>query len=137
MERLLEMGRAFFAESGYTEMEFDPDTTAGMLRYLMDSDDGALFVADVGRLIGMAGALAYPFYFNAGHKTGQELFWWMVPEFRGGVHGVRLLHELERWARSVGCASFSMIALSTLPRAADIYARSGYRASDQSFIKVI
>lgn len=131
------MGRAFFAESGYAEMEFDSDTTVNTLRNLIDNDDGALLVADVGRVIGMAGALAYPFYFNSKHKTGQELFWWMEPEFRGGVHGVRLLFELEKWAKSVGCKSFTMIALSTLPRAGDIYTRSGYRASDQSFIKAI
>ena len=133
------MGRQFFAESGFdAESSFDPESFTVTLEHLVSSEDGALFVADAGgQLIGMAGALAYPHYFNVASKAAQELFWWVEPARRGGTAGVRLLQGLEAWAKGVGCATLTMICLPIDSPAERVYQRVGYRASERSYIKRI
>jgi len=132
----LEMGRAFFDESGFgAETTLDAETTAATLARLVDSADGVLLVVETDGLIGMAGALAYPHYFNADSLTAQELFWWVRPESRGGSAGVRLLQALEAWAMGRGCTTITMVCLPIDSPAEDVYQRVGYRASERSYIK--
>lgn len=137
--RMLEMGRAFFIESGFNqEAEWDDESTLVMFRQVLSG--GGLFVSDYGgQLVGMVGALAFPFYFNAHHMTAQELFWWVSPEYRRGVSGMKLLRAVEQWAKDKGCKTMMMISLPKLADspAAAVYEKTGYRASEQTFIKVI
>ena len=132
----LEMGRAFFDESGFgAETAFDAETTAATMAHLIDDASGVLLVAETEGLIGMAGALAYPHYFNADSKTAQELFWWVRPESRGGSAGVRLLQALEAWAKGQGCTTMTMVCLPIDSPAERVYQRVGYRPSERSYIK--
>lgn len=129
---LVGMGERFFLESGYSkEATFDPATFESTLRSLIDGDSGILIITEGG----MAGALVYPMYFNASILTGQELFYWISPEHRGG--GVALLDALESRAKALGAKTFSMICLDTLrPEAVGrLYERRGYRKSEHSYIK--
>ncbi|KFC61958.1 GNAT family N-acetyltransferase [Massilia sp. LC238] len=135
---LLSMGRKFFAASGYADIaRFDEESFRRTVDQLM-TDNAVCLVAEIdGQVVGAAGALAYPFYFDASHKTGQEVFWWLDPEHRGGQVGIRLFAELEAWARAQGCKSFTMIALDAVDawRVGKIYQRCGYRPSEHSYIK--
>lgn len=133
----LELGRLFFEASGYAaETEYDPATTAATFTHLITSPDGLLLVAEKeSGLVGMAGALAYPHYFNAESKAAQELFWWVQPEARGGLTGVRLLQGIESWARDQGCRTLTMICLTIDSPAERVYQRTGYRASERNYIK--
>lgn len=132
----VEMGRAFFDESGFAaETAFDPATTAQTVTHLINSPQGVLLIAETDQIIGIAGALAYPHYFNADSLTAQELFWWVRPESRGGSAGVRLLQAMEAWAKGVGCTTMTMICLPIDSPAERVYQRVGYRASERSYIK--
>lgn len=135
---VIDMGQRFFAASGYADVAaFDADSFTATVRHLMDGAGVCLVAEEDGRVVGMAGAMAYPFYFNMAHKTGQELFWWLNPAHRGGSLGAQLFDGLEEWARVQGCASFTMVALNASRPAAvgAIYKRRGYRASEHTFIK--
>lgn len=135
---LLAMGRRFFAMSGYADLtNFDDASFCATVDRLMGADATCLVAEADGQVVGAAGALAYPFYFNADHKTGQEVFWWLDPEHRGGQVGICLFAELEAWARAQGCRSFTMIALDAVDaaRVGKIYQRCGYRPSEHSYIK--
>lgn len=135
---LLAMGRAFFAATGYSDIaQFDDASFAKTVEHLMTGDAVCLVAEVDGRVVGAAGALAYPFYFNAAHKTGQEVFWWLNPEHRGGQLGIHLFAALESWAKDQGCQSFTMIALDAVDadRVGRIYRRCGYRPSEHSYIK--
>lgn len=137
-DSVLPLAERFFEASQYGSiMQFDPESFRRTFEHLLAGDGVCLLAEHGGRLVGMAGALAYPFYFNAAHKTGQELFWWVEPAARGSTVGARLFKGLESWARSVGCKTFSMICLDSLKPAkvAAMYIRSGYRASEHTFIK--
>lgn len=134
----LVMGRAFFDESGFAaETSFDEGSFRLTLERLLAMADGVLLVADRGGdLVGMAAGIAYPHYFNARQKAAQEMFWWVRPDKRGSPAGVRLLHELEAWAREKDCATLTMICLPELDSPAErVYQKSGYRASERGYIK--
>lgn len=134
VDACLDMCRRFYDESGVTEQGYSDDAMRQTLAHLIASDDAALFVVDRAGLVGMAAAVAYPSYFN-GTKAAQELFWWVRPEARGGVIGVRLLHALEAWAKERGCVSLTMVCLPIDSPAEQVYQRSGYRPSERSYMK--
>lgn len=134
---MVEMGRKFFDLTGWSDIaDWSEYSFAATLRRLMSSDDGVLLVIDRNGPVGMAGALLYPFYFSAAHRTGQELFWWVDPEARGR-EATELLDRLEQQAREQGAMSFTMIAVDVLRSAAlaRYYTRRGYRAAENTFIK--
>jgi GNAT superfamily N-acetyltransferase len=137
LPRVLAMCERFFEAAGLPDVAvYDPETMERTLRQLMGGEMGALFVAERdGEVVGMTGGMLYPFYFNASHLTGQELFWWVDPEHRGVGRG--LFDALEIWAKAMGAETFSMIALDRLnpERVAEIYRARGYRANEHSFIR--
>lgn len=130
---MVELGRRFHAYAGVVEIPFDPESFRLTLERGIQDADQCYLVADVdGTLLAMAGAIAYPPYFNHAARTGQELFWWSECG-----EGMRLHAALADWARTRGCQSFAMIALADgrSERMARLYKRMGYRPSEQTFIK--
>ena len=136
---LLVMGQKFFDLAGWPEIaEWDDASVTATLNHLIGSADGVLLAIDHGKdgLVGMAGALLYPFYFNSAHRTGQELFWWVEPAARGR-EALELFDALEGRARQQGAMSFKMGTVEGL-RSATLeryYRRRGYRASENTFIR--
>ena len=138
MPALTRMGRQFFALTGISDItSFDDESFHRTIAHLIEGD-GVCLVAEIdGQVVGAAGALAYPFYFNVAHKTGQEIFWWIDPEWRNGKIGMQLFVALETWAKDAGCKTFSMIALDQVEadKVGKMYKRCGYRATEHSYIK--
>jgi GNAT superfamily N-acetyltransferase len=132
------MGERFHAEAGWADVvPYVVADCAQSLRELVGAPAGILLVAEAeGRLVGMAGGLAHPFYFNFAHRTGSELFWWVEPGLRDGT-GAALLQSLEDAARAIGCESWAMVAVDKVrpETMARIYRRRGYRPAEHSFIK--
>jgi GNAT superfamily N-acetyltransferase len=132
------LGELFHAEAGWADIcEYSIEDTEKTLTYLVNDDNGILFVAEAdGEIVGMAGGLAHPIYFNLAHKSGQELFWWVKPGLRGGI-GRGLLDAMEAEAKAIGCTSWAMIALDKVQPelTGRLYRRRGYRASEHSWIK--
>lgn len=135
---LVAMGREFHGAAGWGDItSFSDEDCAQTLSNMIASDDAIIMVADRdGEIIGMSGGVTTPIYFNYGHKTGQELFFWMRPDARNG-EGARLLAALEDAARAKGCQSWAMIALDKIrPEATGaLYRRRGYRPAEHSWIK--
>lgn len=134
---VVRMGERFFETAGWPDYaEWDEASITATLESLITGDLGEVFVLEEGgKLVGMAGGMLFPFYFNHNHLTGQELFWWIEPEHRG--QGAALFDALEGWAKAAGAMSFTMIAVDRLK--ADvmgrIYRMRGYRAAEHSYIK--
>ena len=136
--KILPLAHSFFAASNYGDLvEFSDDTFRRTFEQLLGDSGVCLVAEDSGAIVGAVGAITYPFYFNEGHRTGQELFWWVSEGSRGRDTGARLFHELEKWARSVGCKTFTMVALDSVnpETVGGIYKRAGYRASEHTYIK--
>jgi GNAT superfamily N-acetyltransferase len=138
VETVALMGARFFEEAGWADVTtWDHPSICATLRSMIEQESGiVLVVRHHGDIVGMAGGLVYPAYYNAHHLTGQEMFWWVEPDHRAGV-GLMLLDALEDQAMMRGAQSWSMIALDKLrPEAIGaIYQRRGYRPSERTFIK--
>jgi len=136
MPRLLEMGRAFFRESGHErEFEFDPDSFAETLSLL--AQHGLLRVAD-----GPSGPVAMGAidvaraYWNRKVVLSREAFWYVDPGHRKGL-GRRLLTDMEAAAGSYGAVIFDVVA-EPGPRSApleEIYRRAGFNPAERTFRK--
>lgn len=135
---IAEIGERFHGEAGWGDIcSYSLEDCEKAIRHLISSDDGICIVAvKDGRIVGIAGGLAHPLYFNHAHKSGQELFWWVQPEHRHGI-GRQLLDAMEEAAKAKGCSSWAMIALDKVnpELTGRIYQRRGYRASEHSWIK--
>lgn len=136
---ILRMGSDFFAASGFAAIA-DADTLSMIetAEGLMKNEAAVLLVADIdGELVGMAGAVSYPFYFNREHLTGQELFWWVDPRHRSDGAGKALMEGIEAWARSIGMHSLMMVAIPSLEgeSVGKLYQRAGFKPAEQNYIR--
>jgi hypothetical protein len=135
---ILVLGRKFFDQAKWAEIvEWDEASVQATLDLLLTSH--VLLVLEKDRtVVGMAGALIYPFYFNIGHITGQEVFWWVEPDHRNGS-GRSLREALESAARAKGARSFTMISVEHADHKPEAMARAyrmaGYVPSERCFIK--
>jgi hypothetical protein len=134
---LVEMGEKFHAKSSFSEFgEFVADDFSQTVESIMSGKmPGALFVADDGsQLVGMAGAIYFPLYFNFSSTLGQEVFLWAEKET--GL-GMRLLDALERHAADNGVVGFMTGSISGLRDEAvgRSYRMRGYRPGENSFMK--
>lgn len=138
LDELLRMGRAFHAVTGVADIvPLDEASLERTFVQLIDNPFGCLIVCDAHHsLCGAVGALVHPHYMNSKHLTGQELFWWVEPDWRNGM-GPMLFDALEHWVRGVGASTFTMITLEALEpeRVAAMYKRRGYRPAERSYIK--
>lgn len=135
---LVAMGREFHAAAGWGDVAaFVEDDCAKTLAAMVDNDSMVLLVLEnvAGDVVGMAGGVSAPCYFNHALTLGQELFFWINPEERGG--GMTFKKALEQHAREIGCDAWMMIALDNIrPDATGaLYKRAGYRPAERNWIK--
>ena len=136
IESILVLGERFFNKTEYSNhAEFSKETTAETLKHLISDDNGILLVLENdGVIVGMVGALLYPFYMT-GELTGQELFWWCEDKGKG----LSLLTELEQAAKNKGAKTFIMISLNNLaPERLDrLYLKNGYKRAEHTYMRIL
>lgn len=132
------LGACFHVEAGWSDIaDYDESDCAAFLSALTENPDAIFLVVEGnGRILGMAAGIVMPLYFNLQHRHGQELFFWVDPEFRGRV-GSMLLEAFEDCARGLGASSFAMVALDKVKPelTGRLYARRGYRSSEHYWVK--
>ena len=86
---------------------------------------------------GVIAGMVYDTWFNTSVKTGQDLFWWIEPEYRNFASANSMLRTLEDWARSQGALWFTMAVTETMrPQSLEKwYRRRGYEPSECHFIR--
>lgn len=135
---IAEIGERFHDLAGWHDVaEYVGEDCSATLITMIESAEHIVLVAEVeGKIVGIAGGLTFPLYFNHAHRSGQELFLYVEPGLRDGTGG-RLLTALEDEARAIGCKSWAMIALDKVEPelTGRLYRRRGYRASEHSYIK--
>jgi GNAT superfamily N-acetyltransferase len=136
---LVEMGREFFEHSGYRDLTtFDEASFSTTIIALMSGiGGGCLLVAEVDdRAVGLAGSVIFPFYANMGTRIGQEVLWWVKPDYRSGI-GSDLMDELEAEAMRNGADVFMNACLAgQRDQAMDrVYRKRGYRPAENTYIR--
>jgi GNAT superfamily N-acetyltransferase len=120
---LVAMAQRFIRESSYEgKIASNADVLTKLMGNLIGSNEGCIFVSEQGsKVTGMIGAYLYVHPFS-GENIAGEAFWWVEPEYRGG--GVKLMLEVEKWARAKGADRLTMIAPS--PKVETLYQALGY-----------
>lgn len=136
--RIVEMGRAFYAASGYEAIApASIPSIAGLA--ILTMEQGVMLVAEVnGAVVGMACLFIEPFTFNPSVMVANELAWWIDPEHRGTLLAAKMLDAIECACRE---REVDVIRMATLenspPQAATLYERKGYRRSDSHYTRML
>lgn len=138
VKQIAAMGAKFHDEAGWGDIaDYDTVSIELTLSNMIANADAIVLVAEVeGELIGMAGGITAPLYFNHAHRIGQELFYWIEPGERNGV-GRMLLEALEDEGRVLNCNSWVMVALDNVrPEVTGrLYRMRGYRPAERNWIR--
>lgn len=131
VDPIVAMGAHFIAQIYPSEITYNPTQIAKLARQLIESPDGAIYLADVrGLVVGMIALHAYQ-HPMSGERMATEVCWWVEPRHRG--IGVRLYRLAEAWSREQGATVFQMIAPS--PDVARFYERVGFKAIETTYQK--
>lgn len=136
--RIVEMGQAFYAMSGYAQIaEASIPSLAGLAIVTMET--GVMLVAEAdGEVVGMACLFIEPFTFNLEVSVASELAWWIEPEHRGGMLAMQMMQAIDAACRAKGAGVIRMAALrNSPPQAAALYERLGYQKADSHYMRVL
>ena len=119
--------RMFQRESSQSFADFDWDKAHAQVVSWIDSDDWEIFLAKEGLQVRgvLVGAVSrYPYSTTLG---AGDYIWYIDPEHRGGMTGVRLMRMMEKWAKGRGAVVMETGATSGIEnRAAGLMERLGY-----------
>lgn len=132
-------GELFFKESKIP-WEFKPDVFIERIGGLIDYGVAGV-IGSFGKDGTIQGALAFSLYNDVytGAKTATEMWWFVLPEHRGGTVAMRLIREFERLAKMNGCERVCMIHLASLQkdRLSELYQAMGYQLIEHCYSKPI
>ena len=130
------IGKLFYAEIG---RPFVMEIYLRFYTTLIESGMGVMFLLVDGEVIqgGIAG-LATPDPHN-GMFIASELFWFVMPEARGGLGAGRLYKAFETWAIEQCCSEIQMVHLEkfTPERLEGFYVKQGYEKIETRYSKVL
>lgn len=135
---IIRMGRLFWSQTPYREIPYCPDSIALACGQMLEQR--LLLIGEFsGQIAGAVGAMASPLYANRSVLVAAELFWWVEPEYRNSGIGKMMLTGIEQAAKDAGVYRFSMMAFDDLEleKAAKVYERCGYQATERTWNKVL
>ena len=94
---------------------------------------------DDGKIIGVIAGLSSPCTANFQFRFGAELIWYVKEEYRKTGAGLRLLEQIEKQAREVGCVRWSTMVFDqhNPERGEGILKQQGYVPTERAFAKVL
>lgn len=135
---IVEMGRRFYAASGYEAIAPASNPSIAGLAILTMEQGVMLVVEGDGELIGMASLFLEPFTFNPSVTIATELAWWIEPAHRGGMLAVRMMASIEEACRAREVTAIRMATLANSPpQASALYERLGYQHSDSHYMRML
>lgn len=136
---LFGIAQKFFEFNVYREHSWiNAPSLDATLRTLMA--DHVLLAAEAqGRVVGAAGAMIAPLYWNHAQLQGLEFFLWLDPEHRGGGSGKALRQRLEDEGKARGVRFWNMIALeASMPeQVGAMYQQAGFNLVEHVYLKVL
>tara|TARA_R110000868_G_scaffold187432_1_gene429951 strand:+ start:315 stop:776 length:462 start_codon:yes stop_codon:yes gene_type:complete len=116
---------------------FHVEHFCGFWGALIDAGYGSIFLLEQeGVIQGLIGGLATPDPYHGG-MVASEAFWWVLPEYRGGIGAGRLYKAFETWAVEQCAEEIRMVHLeASMPeRLAKFYERNGYTLMETHYSK--
>lgn len=123
-----EVCKMFHAESYQKFANFNFDQMHEWIEERIDNDDSDIFTAwDGDLLVGCLVGMVY-YYPYSNTLVAADYIWYVIPKYRGGMIGVRLMKMFEEWAKGVGAVSITTGSTSGIKseRGAKLLQRLGY-----------
>ena len=141
LPKYLVLGECFHVASPmHNVIDFDPVGYSNFYLTSLQNDSVGIWLAEADDVIvGIAGAVAYPLYFNPSALVVQELWWWLTPASRGTGVGGKMFKQIESWAEEKNASALFMIALEDdkALKMEKLYVRAGFRPMERTFIKEV
>lgn len=140
--KLVECGSRFLQYSPYGryDVEYSFESSQEFLEGILANDNGVIIVMDHDGVIagGLVGLLNCA-WFAPGVVTAHELAWWVDPEHRQGVEGIKLVKEFERWAKEKGAKFVTLtdLIIGEEYPVGKLIGRMGYKEIERAHIKEV
>lgn len=139
---LVKMLLAFQSEAGcYDQITPCEKSLSNFMAGIITNADADAAVYEVdGIIAGATAILAYPSWFNQAQKVGQELFWYIKPEYRGKYGmAMRMFKWLERWAEDHKLQALTVASTGTLKveKLGEFYEKRGFKMWDVLYTKEV
>jgi GNAT superfamily N-acetyltransferase len=139
-DAVVTLGLCFHAETPYGDLlRVDPDRIGAQFDVALAH--GVVFVAERDDVPGPNGpeligflALAALTHMLSGDHYAEEMGWFVLPAYRTGTLGPRLLRRAEEWAQANGC-TFLKMAAPYGTTIGSFYARAGYQPIETAYLK--
>lgn len=105
VEEMAVKGQRFFdATILKNYFEYDVPSMVKTIGRLVNEDNAVAFCWEQGgQIVGGIGGMLAPMYFNENHLAAQQIFWFVLPEYRN-IKSLRLLQAWEQWATMYGAS---------------------------------
>jgi len=139
-EVLLEFGDKFFHEAKL-QGTFNPEHFERTWITVLGQGLGTIWKLEVGgKIVGLLGAFLTP-DLCTGDLAATEAFWYVLPEHRGGLIGIRLLEHYEQWSLQHKAVRSTMIRILNRDNMNGdgldkLYRLRGYEPSEMSYTKI-
>lgn len=127
-EQVLDLGARFIAEPPYNALfpTFNREH-AGTFGFDLLLHWGCIIVAEHdGAIVGTLLIEALPHVFTGESTIAREVCWFMAPEHRRGLAGVKMLRFAEAWCRRNDVKVLIMVAPADAPSVSNFLRRAGY-----------
>ncbi len=134
---ILRLGEELWNESEFDE-EYDPKHTMEMVKRCFNDELLVVLVVD-GSVEGYVAGIKGPSLCSTAAVWGNEISWWVRPEFRMNGNGFELLSFIENLAKEQGVKYWTMVSMksSMQEKVNDMYEKMGYHLTESSFLKVL
>lgn len=107
--RIIEMGRNFLLSGPYRDIIADnPEVPLALAKKLVTNPQARILVEEQeGKLVGVFCFILFPHYYS-GLMTAGELIWYVEPEARKTMAGMRLKWEAEILAKKLGAVQMHL-----------------------------
>ena len=106
-----------------------------LVAHLLDTQFVAIAQTADAEPVGLLAALCEPHPFNPSLRIASELWWWVVPAYRGSTAGGRLFAAFEAWAREQGAHAIAVTLEATSPLADAALVARGYAPTERQFLR--
>ena len=136
-DAILDLSEEFWKETQFDE-PFERSHTINMVELAYNNELLAVLEVE-NKIVGFAAGVKAPSLGSSKAVVGTELAWWVLPDYRKGGSGIKLLEFMEKLAKEGGVKYWNMVSMqSSMPdKVNSMYKRKGYKLSEMTFTKVI
>lgn len=139
LPQYIALARMFHAASPmHNVIAFDDEGYSQFYLQAIEMPTAGVWLAELDKeVVGIAGALLYPMYFNPSALVVQELWWWLTPKARGSGAGGKMFKQIELWTKEKNAVALFMIALedARAKKMEHLYVRAGFKPMERTFMK--